>query len=50
VCLKIRTVGKECTGLESSEDRKLGGRLRRTWKGTIREEHLKEGKMQSGVK
>lgn len=49
VCLKIRISGKGCSGLESSEDKKLGGRWR-TWKGTVREEALKESKTQSGVK
>lgn len=50
VCLKIRISGKWCTGLESSKDKKLGGRWRRTWKGTVREEALEESKTQSGVK
>jgi hypothetical protein len=50
VCQKVRVSGKECTDLASSKDKKLGGRQRRTWKGTIREEALKEGKTQTGVK
>jgi len=49
-CLKIRISGKGCTGLESSKDQKLRGRWRRSWKGTVREQALKESKAQSEVK